>query len=74
MTRMKRIKRLCMAILVAATAVALLPVTASAATATGPDFGQHVANCAELMGGFSGSHNPGVHHGFAGWDGSTCTA
>ena len=71
---MKGINKLWMAVLLAATAIALVPVTASAQTATGRDFGQHVAQCAQLMGGFSGSHNPGMHHGFAGWDGSTCTA
>lgn len=62
------------AVVVTAAAIALIPVTASAETATGRDFGQHVASCAQLMGGFSGSHNPGMHQGFAGWDGSTCPA
>lgn len=71
---MKGIHKLWTPVLVAATAMALVPVTASAQTGTGRDFGQHVAQCAQLMGGFSGSHNPGIHRGFAGWDGSTCTA
>lgn len=34
-------------------------------------FGQHVRNCAQTM-GFSGAHNPGMHHGAAGWDGEPC--
>ncbi len=61
------------AVLIAA-ALALLPVVASADTSapTGRDFGQHVVQCAHLMGGFTGSHNPGMHHGFAGWDSMTC--
>ena len=45
-----------------------LPGTAFAAPA---DYGQHVRHCAQTM-GFSGGHNPGMHHGNAGWDGMTC--
>jgi hypothetical protein len=59
----------------AAVSVGLIPVAALADTGpapTGRDFGQHVAACAQQMGGFTGSHNPGMHQGFAGWDGSTC--
>lgn len=53
---------------VAVVAVLLLPVPASAVTgSTGRDFGQHVVMCAQGM-GFDGQHNPGMHHGFAGWD------
>lgn len=50
--------------------VLLAPSTAEAA----PDsnsFGQHVRTCAQTM-GFSGTHNPGMHHGAAGWNGMTC--
>lgn len=36
-----------------------------------PGFGQHVSACAQTM-GFSGTHNPGMHHGAAGWDGMPC--
>ncbi len=58
----------------AATAVGLVtflvPIAASAQT-TGADFGRHVRNCAQTM-GFSGAHNPGMHHGFVGWDGERC--
>lgn len=28
---------------------------------TGRDYGQHEAQCAQLMGGFSGAMNPGMH-------------
>ncbi len=59
---------------VAATTISLTtllaPVVASAQP-TGADFGQHVRHCARTM-GFSGTHNPGLHHGFAGWDGEAC--
>ena len=51
-------------------AAAFAPVAASAQT-TGAGFGQHVRHCAQTM-GFSGTHNPGMHHGFAGWDGAPC--
>lgn len=45
--------------------------TASAA-GTGRDFGQHVRTCPQTK-GFDGEHNPGMHHGFSGWDPShTC--
>jgi hypothetical protein len=42
-----------------------------AATAVGSaqasdEFGRHVAICAQSM-GFSADHNPGMHHGYAGW-------
>jgi len=49
-----------------------LTVTAMRAGAsTGHDYGHHVAACARTM-GFNGTHNPGMHHGFAGWDGTHC--
>ena len=48
-------------------AVLMLPGSASADTgSTGRDFGSHVVMCAQGM-GFDGQHNPGMHHGFAGW-------
>jgi hypothetical protein len=52
-------------------------LTAGASTAsgqsapTGSEFGHHVAECAQTM-GFDGTHNPGMHHGFSGWDGLPC--
>lgn len=67
-------KKLSLAVLIAV-AIGLLPVAAWANTSsgqTGREFGQHVAQCAQLMGGFTGTHNPGMHHGFAGWNGMTC--
>ncbi len=48
-------------------AVLLTPAMASAGTGTGRDFGQHVATCAQTM-GLDGTHNPGMHRGFADWD------
>ena len=68
------LKKLSLAVLTAA-AIGLLPVAAFADTSsapTGREFGQHVAQCAHLIGGFTGSHNPGMHQGFAGWNGMTC--
>ena len=41
--------------------------TSSASAGAGPKFGQHVQNCAQVM-GFDGTHNPGMHTGYAGWD------
>ena len=48
----------------------LVPATAEAATGFSA-FGQHVRPCAQTM-GFSGMHNPGMHHGAAGSDGMAC--
>ncbi len=45
----------------------LTPAIASAGTSTGQEFGQHVRTCAQTM-GFNGTHNPGMHQGFAGWN------
>lgn len=58
----------------AAAALALIPTGASAQTGSGgagSQFGHHVVACAQQM-GFSGSHNPGMHQGFAGWNGMAC--
>jgi hypothetical protein len=50
----------------------LTPAIASAGTSTGQEFGQHVRTCAQTM-GFNGTHNPGMHQGFAGWNSAeTC--
>jgi hypothetical protein len=52
--------------------LAFAPAAEAATTdATGAEFGQHVSECAQTM-GFSGDHNPGMHQGFAGWDGMPC--
>jgi hypothetical protein len=50
-------------------ALVLTPAIASAGTSTGTgqEFGQHVRTCAQTM-GFNGTHNPGMHQGFAGWN------
>jgi hypothetical protein len=38
----------------------------------GPDnFGQHVSTCAQTM-EFGADHNPGMHQGASGWDGTPC--
>lgn len=52
---------------------AVLVVVPDAANAAPADnnFGQHVSSCAQTM-GFSATHNPGMHHGRAGWDGMPC--
>ena len=51
---------------------AALALPAAPAPASTPDtFGGHVRDCAQTM-GFSGTHNPGMHHGAAGWDGEPC--
>jgi len=46
--------------------------TAGASVDTaGREFGQHVSHCAQTI-GFDGAHNPGMHRGYAGWDGMPC--
>ena len=59
--------------LIAAAAIAagLLALTTGPALAATPSFGSHVRVCAQEM-GFSGTHNPGMHRGAAGWDGQPC--
>ncbi len=57
-------------------AALVLPLLASSPASAAPPqdagtFGQHVRVCAQLV-GFSGDHNPGMHHGAAGWDGMPC--
>jgi len=62
--------RLLVSTLGMAAATAVMTATGSgAATAAGAgqDFGQHVPTCAQAT-GFDGTHNPGMHQGFAGWD------
>jgi Spy/CpxP family protein refolding chaperone len=69
---MRSIRRIVVpAALVSAALVVATPATAHAATATGGDFGEHVRVCAQTM-GFTGSHNPGMHQGYAGWNGMPC--
>ena len=56
-------------------AVAVLLATPAIAqaqpTQAGPGFGQHVSQWAQTM-GFNADHNPGMHHGVSGWDGTQC--
>lgn len=56
-------------VLVAAVAAVGLSVALSPAASAsgGAEFGQHVRSCAQDM-GFDGTHNPGMHSGYAGWD------
>ena len=56
----------------AAALVLATPAAAQASTSTGAEFGQHARTCAQAM-GFSGSHNPGMHEGNAGWSSMPCT-
>jgi len=50
----------------------MLALPAAPALATpSSNFGSHVRDCVKTM-GFSGSHNPGMHRGAAGWDGEPC--
>jgi hypothetical protein len=44
-----------------------LSTSSSASASAGPEFGQHVHACVQVM-GFDGTHNPGMHTGYAGWD------
>jgi hypothetical protein len=52
--------------------IVLGTVTPSPALAAEPpsgrSFGQHVSSCAQTT-GFDSEHNPGMHSGFAGWNG-----
>jgi len=60
--------------LVAAAFVAPLlagAVAAPAGASAGRNYGQHVVECAQSV-GLNGTHNPGMHHGYAGWDGEPC--
>ena len=45
------------------------PAFATGAGGAGLAFGQHHATHAQEMGGFTGTENPGMHQGFAGWTG-----
>jgi len=65
---MRRVART--VVVVTVTAGVLAPATVALA-GSGPAFGQHVVDCAQTV-GFSATHNPGMHHGAAGWDGMTC--
>ncbi len=52
---------------VLALALAAPAFAATGAGGAGAAFGQHHAMHAQEMGGFTGTENPGMHQGFAGW-------
>jgi hypothetical protein len=67
-----RIGHLVPAVVLAGVALTLAPAAGAATTHSAPtNFGQHVRTCAQTM-DFSGEHNPGMHHGAAGWNGMPC--
>ena len=69
---MTPIRRLAVAAAVASATIGVAtPAAALANDTAGADFGQHVRSCAQTM-GFTGAHNPGMHQGFANWNGMTC--
>ena len=50
----------------------LLAAGSSRAAADDAEYGQHVRDCAQVV-GFTGTHNPGMHQGRSSWDpGHTC--
>ena len=51
----------------ALTASVALAGTVLAPASASDDFGKHVVACAQGV-GFDGSHNPGMHRGYADWD------
>ena len=63
-------------VIVATTTALALPAAPALAgpLSTSNAFGQHVSTCAQDMGGFTGTHNPGMHRGAAGWDSGDCVA
>jgi hypothetical protein len=70
---MTTIRRIGLATAVAAASLVLTaPAAAYASSDSGADFGQHVRTCTQTM-GFTGAHNPGLHYGYAGWNGMPCT-
>ena len=54
----------------AALAAAAVAAVASPAQA-GPEYGQHVSECAQAQ-HLGSEHHPGTHHGATGWDGMSC--
>ncbi len=65
--------RLLVAAAMVATVILGTAAGASASDDSGRAYGQHVATCAQTV-GFDADHNPGMHQGFAGWPGDSCTA
>jgi hypothetical protein len=69
MTKTKRIAAITGVILMAG--IGSLSIAFAGESPSGSSFGRHVSNCAQTM-GFSGEHNPGMHQGFADWNGMRC--
>ncbi len=67
-TTMKTLSVFVLAV-VLALALAAPAFAATGADGAGRTFGQHHAEHARNMGGFSGTMNPGMHKGFSGWTG-----
>ena len=65
---MTRMRLLSLVVVPAALLTATTGVAYAEDAPAAPNFGQHVSSCAQTM-GFAASHNPGMHRGFAGWDG-----
>lgn len=61
--------RLVRSSVLAATTIALVSTSVlwQPGSAVAGDFGQHVRTCAQTH-GFSGTHNPGMHHGASEFD------
>lgn len=57
----------------AAIALTAAPGALTAAAVADPGFGQHVSDCAQGQ-HLGAEHNPGMHHGATGWDGTACHA
>lgn len=69
---MRPLMRIRNAIITTAIAGTVMLAGAAPAVADGTtNFGTHVRDCQSRM-GFSGSMNPGMHRGAAGWDGRPC--
>jgi hypothetical protein len=64
-------RRIAVTLTFTAALVLAAPTAALANEPTEAEYGQHARHCAQTM-GFTGEHNPGVHHGFTGWDGMSC--
>ena len=69
---MMRVKTSMVIVGAVAAVVGVGSTAGAAADTSGREFGQHVSHCAQTM-GFNGQHNPGMHQGYAGWDGMPCT-
>jgi len=64
-------KKIATFVLAAALAFSVaVPAFAAGSDGAGREFGEHHAEHAQEMGGFTGTENPGVmHRGFSGWMG-----